>query len=356
MLSVGDVKLEYSPKVYILILNWNGWSDTLECLESVFRSNYTNYQVIVCDNDSQNNSIERIKAWADGTLNAYVHPANPLRHLSFPPIKKPIGYVEYNRTQAECGGQSCTTSTPLIIIKTGANLGFAGGNNVGLRYAMARNDFDYIWLLNVDTVIDMFALSELVKRMDERIDAGLCGSTLLFYDKPDTVQGLGGAKYNPIFATSRHLGLNQKANLSISQSAVEKELHYIIAASMLIRKSFIRSTGLMCEDYFLYFEEIDWAIRGRKLFSLAYSNHSIVYHKEGSCIGSSSDPLLKSDMSDYFNIRNRFLLTRKYYPIFIPAIYLSMLVVIINRLKRKKFNRIATVFRAVLNYKYYLSF
>src|SRR3972149_2191038 len=91
------------PKAYIIILNYNGWADTIECLESVFRNDYPDYRVIVCDNNSQDGSLEYIKAWAEGRLNAPV-PRNLLWEHSFPPVPKPVLYVEYNRVQAEAGG------------------------------------------------------------------------------------------------------------------------------------------------------------------------------------------------------------------------------------------------------------
>ena len=88
-----------NPKVSIIILNWNGWQDTIECLESLQRITYPNYQVVVIDNDSANNSMEYIKKWAEGKLDVWVKPDNPLRHLSFPPVKKSIPYLFYNRKE-----------------------------------------------------------------------------------------------------------------------------------------------------------------------------------------------------------------------------------------------------------------
>jgi glycosyltransferase involved in cell wall biosynthesis len=93
------------PKVAIVILNWNGWKDTIECLESVFRNTYPNYQVIVVDNGSTDGSIEKIKAWADGKQEVLTpEPTHPLYHLSHPPVKKPIPYIYYTREEAEKGG------------------------------------------------------------------------------------------------------------------------------------------------------------------------------------------------------------------------------------------------------------
>jgi len=160
------------PKVYIILLNYNNWADTIECLESVLRNDYPNYQVIVVDNNSPNNSMEYLKAWAEGRIDVWVNPNNPLRNLSFPPVPKPIPYVYYTREEAEkCKNldleekfksdipEGVTTKYPIVFIQSGNNLGFAGGNNVGIRYALIKNDFDSVILLNNDTVIKGEAIS-----------------------------------------------------------------------------------------------------------------------------------------------------------------------------------------------------
>ena len=93
-----------NPKVSIIILNWNGWKDTIECLESVFRIDYSNYQVIVVDNGSTNDSMKRIKDWADGKQEVLTpEPSHSLYHLSHLPVQEPIPYIEYDRQAAEEG-------------------------------------------------------------------------------------------------------------------------------------------------------------------------------------------------------------------------------------------------------------
>jgi GT2 family glycosyltransferase len=89
------------PKVAIIILNWNDWKDTIECLESVFRNSYPNYQVVVIDNGSTNGSMEKIKTWADGKQEVLTpEPSHPLYYLSHSPVQKPIPYIEYDRKTA----------------------------------------------------------------------------------------------------------------------------------------------------------------------------------------------------------------------------------------------------------------
>ena len=110
-------EVESVPKVYIILLNYNGWQDTIECLESVIKNDYPNYQVIVVDNNSPNNSMEHLKSWSEGKLDVWVNPHNPLGSLSFPPVQKPIPYVYYTREDAEKGGNLTLEEKRLIELE-----------------------------------------------------------------------------------------------------------------------------------------------------------------------------------------------------------------------------------------------
>ncbi|MBP2658165.1 MAG: glycosyl transferase family 2 [Firmicutes bacterium] len=334
-------------KVYIIIINWNGWRDTIECLESVFRNQYDNYRVIVCDNDSEDDSLEKIKQWADGAIWANMYSDSRIAGYTSPPIKKPIQYIEYNRKQAEQGGKSDDDSS-LILIQTGANLGFAGGNNVGIRYVLVRDDFEYIWLLNNDTVIEPDALVYLVDRMKAQSNIGICGSTLLYYNQPDKIQALGGATYNKWLGLVKHVGAFESFN-NFDIVSIDKSFDYIVGASMLVSKQFIKDVGIMCEDYFLYYEELDWAVRSRGKYLLSYAPESIVYHREGASIGSENKK--KSWKADYYGLRNRLYFTCKYYKYALPIIYISFIGVIFNRIKRRQWARVWMCIRLLVNYK-----
>ena len=265
------------PQVAIVILNWNGWAHTVECLESVFRNDYPRYSVIVCDNGSQDNSVGFIEAWADGRLDLSISRENPLRFLSFPPVPKPIPYTVYDKSQVESDGLVDEDDVPLVLVRTGANLGFAGGNNVGVKYAMARIDPDYIWLLNNDTIIDKEALVEMVRLMKRNRGIGIAGSKLLDYANPKTIQTLGGSKEVYRFRPNRSIQLGHtKAELDYSFEIGG----YISGTSLLIRNEVIASIGLLDADYFMYGEDADWSLRasrdGWKLFCCSKSR---VWHK-----------------------------------------------------------------------------
>src|SRR5437762_10906736 len=134
-----EMALQLPSKVYIVVLNWNGWRDTLECLESLFRLEYPNFRVIVCDNNSSDGSIEKIQGWAEGAIQA-PKSANPqLASISYPPVRKPVGYssITVNRSSNSVK----IPDLPLVIVQTRANLGFAGGNNVALRSLLSLTDW-----------------------------------------------------------------------------------------------------------------------------------------------------------------------------------------------------------------------
>ncbi len=337
-----------SPPVTVVVVNWNGWADTIECLESVLRSAYPAFRVVVCDNGSRDASMSRIMDWAEGRLDVRVPPDHPLRPFSFPPLPKPITYRCYARAEAEAGGTREDEGVRLVLVQTGANLGFAGGVNVALRYVLARGDTAFVWLLNNDTVVHANALAHLVRGLRGRTDAGMCGSTVLYYDAPDTVQALGGARYNPWFGFTWCIGLLHPASRRIDPRRVERRLAYVLGASMLISVRFLADVGLMCEEYFLYFEELDWAVRARGRYTLAYVPESLVYHKEGASAGTSWSARKRSLAADYFLIRNRLRVTRKFYPFALPTVYLGLLASLLLRAGEWRWDRVTLIVRLAL--------
>ena len=302
---MSDPQFQAAPKVFIVILNWNGLEDTLACLESLEHLDYPNFEVVVVDNDSSDGSEEVLKG----------------------------RYPQH------------------VIIQSGANLGFAGGTNVGLRYALGH-DASYAWLLNNDTLVEPDALTELVKRMQEKPGAGLCGSTLVYHFDRSKIQAYGGATYNKWLSTSRHIGQDapryQAGGEVIDAEEVEAQLDYLVGASCLASRAFLEEVGLMSEDYFLYFEELDWAARAKGRYALAFAPKSVVYHKEGGSIGSSSDGAKKSRLADYYGVRNRLLYTRLHAPEALPSVYLGLLITLAKRVQRRQWGRIPMILKLAL--------
>lgn len=322
-------------RVYIVLVNWNGWQDTIECLESVFRLDYPNFTVVVCDNASSDDSPAQIKSWAAGTT--VVRAKNPaLAVLVEPAIIKPVEWVEYDRVIAEAGGNP-EIDARLVLIQTGGNLGFAGGNNVGMRFALAHDDCTHVWLLNNDTVVPTDSLTHLVARGATCAEVGMIGSTVLFYGKPDTVQALGGAQYSRLGASVSPIGLmSSSATVALQSGNVEASLSYVFGASMLVTRRFLLSVGLMTEDYFLFFEELDWAQRGASRgFRLGFAPASVVYHKAGASTGSADE----TEFAVYFMTRNRLLFIRRFSPLYLPINYPLLWLEVIKALMRRRWGK-----------------
>ncbi len=301
--------LKKHSKVYIILLNYNGWADTIECLESILRNDYPHYQIIVVDNNSQDNSIEYIKAWTEGKLDIWVNPSHPLRKLSFPSAPKPIPHVYYDREEAEKGGnqkfetilekdipEEITTKYPLVFIQTGKNLGFAGGNNVGIRYALARNDFDNILLLNNDTVIEKNAISELIKAKKQYCDNAIYGGRIYYYSDIDKIWYDGG-RFNEWLGRSTHINIGKK---NIPLKPIHK-VNFITFCLVLIPNKIIKEIGLLDESYFMYVEDLDYSYKVcKKGYKLYHVSSSKIWHK----VGASSKGEL-SEFSAYWMMRNR---------------------------------------------------
>jgi len=335
-----------SRRVYILLLNWNGWQDTIECLESVLRLSYPDYQVIVCDNASQDCSAEMIRRWACGQLRAYISNSD-LSHLTEPPIPKPISIQELRVDSIEA--TEIDPKVQILLLHTGKNRGFAGGNNVALDHVLKRQDFEFVWLLNNDTVVDKDALSHLVDRMTEKPRAGICGSTLIYYHNSTRVQACGGSVYNRWLARGGHIGAAAALDNLPGTAEVEATLKYIVGASLLVRRSFLEQIGLMDEQYFLYFEEIDWATRAKSSFGLAYARDSKVYHKEGKSIGSTAKARTQSALAEFYLTRNRVLFTRKHYPFALPTVFSAIVASALDRAFHRRWENLLALCRGVLD-------
>ncbi len=313
-----------APKVYIVVVNWNAWRHTVECLESVLRLDYPRYQVLVCDNGSVDGSMEWMRRWARGDPLPGLARNPQLQHLCPGGIDGPVPHVVHEEDAvAPVRGRSGSDSR-VVFIKTGKNLGFAGANNVALRYALARDDFEYVWLLNNDTVVSPDALTRLVARMTSDSALGQCGSQLRFYNEPELIQAMGGAVYDPWSATARHIGEGTPVGQRASSTAwVEARISYVVGASLLVSRQFIRTVGLMSEEYFFFFEEIDWVKRSRGRFKLGYAPDSVVYHK-GTASLTSQQAGPPHPLVEFYYTRSRVRFTRLYYPAILPALCFSL--------------------------------
>jgi GT2 family glycosyltransferase len=216
-----------------------------------------------------------------------------------------------------------------------------------MRYALARGDAAFVWLLNNDTVVRPEALSALVARLRERRDAGQCGSRILAYTTPERVQYRGGAAYGRWWGRIRPIGAAEPGDAPADVASVERAMDYVAGSSLMVTREFIEAVGLMDERYFLYYEELDWATRGRR-FALAYAHDSVVYHREGRSVGARSTGEPLSELAEYHGLRNRLAYTRRFFPAALPTVYLGMVAALLNRVRRGQLRRATLLARILL--------
>jgi len=290
-----------SPRVSIVVLNWNGWEDTIECLESLLQIKYSNFDVILVDNASEDDSLERVRNYCSGNL-----PVES-RFFKYNPHNKPITVDEYDETfKNEKIPQKIEnlTNKHINLIKNRENIGFPGGNNVGIKFALKFFEPDYILLLNNDTVVDENFLGELVKSGESREDVGILGPKIYFYDEPQTIWS-AGCKISWKLSRGIQIGTSE---LDKGQYDTRKEVEYVSGSAFLIKTRVIKQIGLMDEEYFLYFEESDWTLRANKEgFKSLYNPSSHIWHKVSKSGGGISKPL-----GLYYITRNRWIFMKKW--------------------------------------------
>ena len=327
--------------VYVVLLNWNGWRDTLACLTSLLASTGIKLRVVVCDNASSDGSLEHIVAWADG-LESAEPPSHPRLTKLCRKTPLPLQYMRLNRAAAEQG--SLHNNAPLVLVDNGANLGFAAGNNVGLRFALNQPDMDYVWILNNDTLVEPDCLRNMVRRLKSEPGDAVCGSIIHFFDKPEIIQAIGGNRFNHFTGCadcSEGRFTHEQATLDIT--TIESELDYISGCSMLLPRKFLETVGLMSEDYFLYYEEIDWFTRAQGRYKICIAKDARLYHREGAAIGSKNWQRPASVLSDFYMFRSRLTYMRKHSRRFLGLCYVDSWLEVGKRLLRRQYSNAWTV-------------
>ncbi|WP_310498829.1 glycosyltransferase family 2 protein [Sandarakinorhabdus sp.] len=339
-----------SQRLGVVLVNYKRAADTIECLESLMRST-VQVQVVVVDNGSADGSIDAITAWAAGMAPATA--ASPdMAPLSSPPLLKPWPLRRMTAEQARI----VPPQGPLTLIDAGDNLGFAGGNNLGMAHLLQSDRIGNIWLLNNDTVVAADAAQAILARMTAVPNVGMCGTVVRFYWQPDTVQALGGSTFNLVTGNSASIGGGTLATMGFNPQLVADTMDFVLGASLVVSRKFLEAVGPMSERYFLYFEEIDWAVRNRRrgeaAFETAFAHSAVVWHKEGGSIGSSSKKGQRSGFSDYWLTRSRLRFVAHFYPLLLPWHAVWTLALILRRLMRGQGSKASAMLRALTGRRY----
>lgn len=283
------VSEEKWPKVAIIVLNWNGWKDTIECLESLYQITYPNYEVIVVDNGSQDDSILQIRRYCEGTIRVESN------FFNYRIENKPIKTIEYTKNEAD--NAVLYFNNRLIIIKNEKNYGFAEGNNIAIRFALKTLHPDYILLLNNDIVVETRFLEALVRVGESNDKIGIVGPKVCQYMNPHKIQS-AGAKLRWNTGRQDVLRANEIDN---DQSNDLNHVDYVAGCAFLAKVELIKRIRCFKSEYFAYWEETDFCIRACKAeYQIICTPRSKIWHK-----GSSTSEKI-SGFHIYYMTRNMF--------------------------------------------------
>ena len=279
--------------VSIILVNWRGWQDTILCLQSLMRLRGDDFRVIVCDNASGDESVPSIHAWAAGQLCAWTSTGEPARAYAIPRAPRAIELTEH----VAGAPIAPTTDAKLVLLHTGANLGFAGGCNAGIRYALARGDSDAMWLLNNDTVVDPDALDALRAECERLGGVALVSSRVVNMSAPETPWFEGG-EFRPLTGSAHHVPF-----VRFRASAHP----YLSGCSLWIPRAVVERVGLLDESFFMYGEDVDYSVRALALgIPLAVAEDSVVLHAEGASLGPASPTAYRNLVASGLRLTRRY--------------------------------------------------
>lgn len=294
----------------IVIVNWNGWEDTVRCVAACGHLEGFNGAVLVVDNGSTDGSFEHIGAWCRGEIDVPSTSADPQIAVLEQKSVAPLGLVVAGDMASVAAHvrKEGLLSRGLYIIRSEENRGFGGGNNIGIELALLDPHCRLFWFLNSDAVPETNALKELESVCLAIPQPMVSGSILLNYDEPLTVQALGSAVSYVTLKTS-HVFENAPVSALDSYSAVHST-GAPVGAAMMVNRAYVEQLGMFDERMFLYYEEQDLVSRlpDRKSFVCTRSR---VYHKGGQSTKGGQTVADRSVRADYEFLKSRTLLARK---------------------------------------------
>lgn len=290
------------PEVSFIVLNWNGWKDTIECLESLYQINYPNFNIIMVDNGSKDESVLKIKEYCEGKNSI------ESKFFDYSPKNKPIKIFEYNEDNLnmfkndKSSFKNISSYKKIIIIKNFENKGYTDGNNIGMNFVLKHLDSEYIMILNNDIVVDSNFLNELIIVTQKNQNIGILGPADFSYYEPDKIQVMG-AKVN--FWTGGWHALNQTKFL-LNQKTDAITVDFVGGAAFMIKREVIEKIGVFYSPYFANWEETDYCIKAQKNgFKVLCVPKSKIWHKVSSSIS------LNNPNRIYWILRNNIIFMRR---------------------------------------------
>ena len=296
-----------APFLGVVIVAYNSADVILDCLESLLGSSGVRLCVAIVDNASTDTTVADLRGWASGRAGYVASVDLPFKVL---PSAKPL-------TLHDEADLSDISGHRLTLIETGSNGGFAAGVNRGLAFLAKQPEIDRFWILNPDSVVPPETALAFATEPAPVEGFALMGGRVLYLDTPDVIQIDGGT-------IDRRSGVTHNVHLFASHSATRPPdptiFNFITGASMVASRTFLEAAGPMQEDYFLYYEEVDWAQRRGNL-PLIYCEMGVVFHRTGTAIGSPTKDRPASTFSLYFKHRGRMRFVRRHFPRNLPLAY-----------------------------------
>lgn len=238
--------------VAVILVNFNGAVDTIECIKSLDNVKTNDYVVIIVDNHSSDDSVTQLRR-----------------------VQKKYRFV---------------------LLEACSNEGFSAGNNIGIKYAL-KNNADYFVLLNNDTVVEPDFLEHLINGIQSSERYGAVTGKILYYSKPDTIWYAGGGlDYNT--ARSEHYNFDQK---DTANDIFPQKVSFASGCCLCFSKNLVEKVGVLNEEFFLYEEDVEYCYRITKAgYDIVYIPSAVIYHKVSASIGQ------ESPMSQYYMVRNKY--------------------------------------------------
>lgn len=306
--------------VGVVIVTFNSEDVIDDCVESLIGSRGCRPHIVIVENSSQDGTLEKLRRFATGG-------------------------VAYHEVDTET---AFTADLPdfggLTVIKSCVNRGYAGGVNLGLRYLLAFEETELFWVLNPDCRVLPDTAARFVEHAQKSPSFGLMGGRILYVEPENIIQSDGGLVNS---STGMCANLNLGKTVQDVPYPANSHRDFVSGASVVASRRFLEEVGLMEEDYFLYYEEVDWAFRGRDL-GMTFAPDAIVFHHAGTSIGS---PVVGkkqgSSFSNYFNYRNRLRFIRRFFPGRLPVAYLYSALKVVRLLLQGHFAEADGAFRGL---------
>lgn len=248
------MQMENPPLISIITLNWNTAEATCQFLESTRKFSHKNYEVLVCDMDSE------------------IDPTGIIEHKNFPNTR---------------------------VLRSRKNLGFAGGNNWGMKQAKG----DYVFIVNNDTEVTPDLLNLLLDPFLKNPDIGVVCPKIKYFISPNVIQYAGFKPMNFFTARTTAVGSKQVDNGQFDKPGYTAGAH---GCAMMVKREVIDKTGMFPESFFLYYEEWDWSCRIKNAgYKIYYQSNAVIYHKESMSVGK------ENPLKVYYLTRNRILFIRR---------------------------------------------